>query len=422
MACQPHTPQRPPRPRRHGAAGARTLSLAGMAAVFALVFCGTWCGFPPDARLGGVELRAAVPRPGWRAWIDGAFAAAVEPWLARNLGWRGIGIRTANQMNHTLFRRPPGGANPSVMIGADGWLFEKAYVRERTRRPAFRPGVAESFAADLARLQQRCRQRGTAFAVLIAPSKAEIYPEYLPEPFRRLPPAVAAQPNAYQQLAAALRDAGVACVDAHAAFLEWKREGVDLFPPGGTHWNHYGAQRALECLWQNLREQPRPRDLPALPALAGYRLRLPVGTDNDLARLLNLWTFGPRRPVPFPVLEASPVPATAPLRIAIAGDSFAFTLIDALARAGVRGEVDFFFYCRHHYQTRLTGRRRETAVSVDRGDIGFDAVAAHPRLAGADILILVFNEIHARTCGWGLPAVLARTGAGAARNEGIPAP
>ena len=411
---------------RHGAAWARTLSLAGMAAVFALVFCGTWCGFPPDVRLGGVERGAAVPPPGWRAWLDGAFAAAVEPWLARNLGWRGIGIRTANQVNHALFRRPPGGANTSVMIGADGWLFEKAYVRERTRRPAFRPGVADTFAADLARLQRICRQRGTAFAVLIAPSKAEIYPERLPEPFRRLPPAAAARTNAYQQLAAALRGAEVACVDAHAAFLEWKRGGVDLFPPGGTHWNHYGAQRALERLWQTLREQPTLRDLPALPALAGHRPRPPVGTDNDLARLLNLWTFGPggRRPVPFPVLEETPAPAAAPLRIAVAGDSFAFTLIDALACAGVRGEVDFFFYCRHHYQTRLTGERRETAVSVDLGDIGFDAVAAHPRLATADILILVFNEIHARKCGWGLPAVLARAGAGAGAtmNEGIHAP
>ena len=418
MALQPHTPPEPHVPRRHGAAYARTLSVAGLAAMFALVFCGTLCGFPPDVRLGGVERRATVPRLTARTWFGGDFAASVEPWLARHLGWRGIGIRTANQINASIFRRVPGGVNTSVMTGAGGWLFEKAYVRERTRRPAFRPGVADTFAADLARLQRICRQRGTAFAVMIAPSKAEIYPERLPEPFRRLPPAAAAQTNAYQQLAAALRGTDVACVDAHAAFLEWKREGVDLFPPGGTHWNHYGAQRALERLWQALRAQPADHNLPILPALAGHRHRAPVGTDNDLARLLNMWSSGPRGrcPVPFPVLEETYVPAAAPLRIAIAGDSFAFTLIDALARTGVRGEVDFFFYCRHHYQARLTGERRETAGAVDLGDIGFDAVAAHPRLADADILILVFNEIHARKCGWGLPAALAR------RQASEPAP
>ena len=410
MALQPHTPPEPHVPRRHGAAYARTLSVAGLAAMFALVFCGTWCGFPPDVRLGGVERRATVPRLTARTWFGGDFAASVEPWLARHLGWRGIGIRTANQINASLFRRPTGGANSSVMPGADGWLFEKAYVRERTRRPPFPPGAAQAFAAELASLQDICRRRGTAFAVMIAPSKAEIYPERLPEPFRRLPPAAAAQTNAYQQLAAALRDADVACVDAHAAFLEWKREGVDLFPPGGTHWNHYGAQRALERLWQTLRAQPAGHNLPVLPALAGHRPRAPVGTDNDLVRLMNMWSSGPggRRPVPFPVLEETDASAAAPLRIAMAGDSFAFTLIDALARAGVRGEVDFFFYCRRRYQARLTGERRDTAVSVDLGNIGFDAVAAHPRLADADILILVFNEIHARKCGWGLPAALVR--------------
>ena len=413
MDRQPDTPAAPRTPPSGGTARARRISLAGMAVVFALVFCGTWCGFPPDVRLGGVERRVTVPRLTARSWLDGAFAAAVEPWLVRNLGWRGVGIRTANQINTTLFRRQPGGARTTVMFGADGWLFEKAYVRERTHRPAFRPKGAEAFAADLDRLQQRCRQRGMAFAVLIAPSKAEIYPEYLPEPFRRLPPAVAAQTNAYQQLVAALQETDVACVDAHAAFLEWKREGVDLFPPGGTHWNHYGAQRALARAWQALREQPTARALPVLPAVAGHRLRAPVGTDNDLVHLLNLWTATPggRRPVPFPVLDAAPA-SDAAIRIVMVGDSFAFTLIDALARTGIRGEVDFFFYCRRHYQVRLTGTRRERAAPTELGEIGFEDVVAHPRLAGANILLLVFNEIYTRKCGWGLPAALVAAGSG----------
>ena len=408
MDRQTDMPVAPRIPPSGKAARARRLSLTGLAVVFALVCCGTWCGFPPDVRLGGVERRVAGPHLTARTWLDGTFAAAVEPWLVQNLGWRGIGIRTANQINTTLFRRQPGGAHSSVITGLDGWLFEKAYVRERTRRPAFRAGGVEAFAAELARLQQRCRQRGMAFAVLIAPSKAEIYPEYLPKPMQRVSPDVEAQSNAYQQLVAALQGTDVVCVDTHAAFLEWKREGADLFARGGIHWNHYGAQRVLERVWQALREEPAARALPVLPAVAGYRLRPPGGTDNDLARLLNLWTVGSarRRPVPFPVLDATPVNDDAPLRIAIAGDSFAFTLIDALARTGIRGEVDFFFYCRHHYQVRLTGERRDLASRTDLGEIGFDAVVAHPRLADADILLLAFNEIYTRTCGWGLPAAL----------------
>ena len=420
-------PDRPTAPRNpsRGVALARGFSLAGLAAAFILVFCGTWSGFPPDAHLSGAERQVKVPRLTARSWFDGTFVAAVEPWLARNLGWRGIGIRTANLINTTIFRRPPGGANSTVLVGTDGWLFEKAYVRERTRRPAFKPGEAEAFAEELERLQQLCHRRNMAFAVLIAPSKAEIYPEYLPAQYRNLPPEVAAQSNACQQLVAALQETEGAYVDARADFLAWKREGVDLFPPGGTHWNHYGAQRALDHVWQVLRGQPVSPALPRLPVTTGHCMRSPLGSDNDLVHLLNLWTApkGGRRQVPFPLLEETPA-TNAVLRIAMAGDSFAFTLIDALARTGIRGEVDFFFYCRHHYHERLTGVRREHAEPEDLGSIGFDAVVAHPRLAEADVLLLVFNEIHTRQRGWGLPAALLETNKGVAskpaRGMGVP--
>jgi hypothetical protein len=391
---------------------ARVGSVAAIAGTLLLVFSGTWCGFPPDAHLAGAEK--TVKKPAWRlaAWLDGSCAAAVEPWLNRNIGCRGIGIRTANQINYSLFGRVPTSSGTPILVGDDFWLYEAGYVRARAKPQAMPEAAVKQLVQDLERMQTQLARRGTAFVLVISPSKPEIVPEHLPAPLVATTNEVLAKPSVYasgyEQLAGALRGSDIATVDAHADFLQWKSDGVALFPPGGTHWNHYGAQRVLERVWQVLREQAAGVKLDELPSLTGYRMSAPAGTDVDLLKLLNLWWFEPGgpSPVPFPTL-AEARPPRKPLRIAIVGDSFAYTLVDALARAGVTGTVDLFYYARRHFHYDLTVAGA-TPSPQDLGPVDHKQVPVHPGIRDADVVILEINEHLVRSCGWGFPAAAAR--------------
>lgn len=387
---------------------ARVGSVAAIAGTLLLVFSGTWCGFIPDAHLAGAEK--IVKKPAWRlaAWLDGSCAAAVEPWLNRNIGCRGIGVRTANQINYSLFGRVPTSSGTPILVGDDFWLYEAGYVHARAKPRAMSGTMANQLVQDLERMQAHLTRRGTAFVLVISPSKPEIYPEHLPTEYRRGSAQPAVVTNGYEQLAGALRQSDIATVDAHADFLQWKSIGVALFPSGGTHWNHYGAQRVLERAWQVLRGQAAGAKLDELPSLTGYRMGAPEGTEVDLLKLLNLWWFEPGgpSPVPFPTLAEARAPRK-PLRIAIVGDSFAYTLIDALARAGVTGTVDLFYYARRHFHYDLPASGA-TPTAQDLGPIDHKQVPVHPGIRDADVVILEINEHLVRSCGWGFPATAAR--------------
>jgi hypothetical protein len=120
-----------------------------------------------------------------------------------------------------------------------------------------------------------------------------------------------------------LRAAGIPLVDAQAMFPEWKRQRREaLFASTGTHWNYVGAFLALQQVLETWRAQLG--DSVPRPELAGTDVGPPRGSDDDLARLLNLMRFG---------------------------DSFSYTLVDELALSHAASEVSFLYYAkrRHHY-------------------------------------------------------------------------
>lgn len=373
-----------------------------------------WSGWPRDVPLAGVEKPAPRPALTWRSWFDGSWARSVEPWLTRRLGLRGVAVRSANQLNYSLFGRTPGSAGTPIMVGRDHWLYETEYVRHYTRRFDMRAEDAAGFVADLAAVRRGLARRGIAFVLLISPSKAEVYPEHLPAGMREAAAAAraAARTNAYERLLPMLRAEGIAVADMQERFLAWKREGVPLFPPGGTHWNHYGAQRALGALCAAARSQPAGAALAMPPAIVGRQWRPPAGTDADLRNLLNLWRFEPRGPaaVPFPLL--APAPRARSGRILLVGDSFAFTLVDALARAGICEEAELLYYFKRRYS--YDWRRGQTTDDDevvhwrhDRGAIEREVVDWGALLDETSLVVLEINAIQLRHAGWGFPAALA---------------
>ena len=304
-------------------------------------------GLPPDYALQGVENKVVPPNPGWAAWWNGTLQAEFDAWLNQRIGLRGLLVRTANQFNHTLFRELPKRSGTQVLMGRDGMLFEKVYVDAYNANGRRSESELRNVSASTRRLQDRLAADGVAFLLVIAPSKAEIYPENLPESAD-----VAGRPGRrsnYQNIVEFLRADGVNLLDAHDLFLEWKREpGMPLlFAKGGTHWNEYGAARVVERIMGRLRDLTG-KDLPAVRITGAVTNRTIVESDNDLGELVNLWSGRPLAgPQIHPVAETragSHLPD-----ILVIGDSFVFTLTNFMDRMGLYRKRDLYYYYNRHY-------------------------------------------------------------------------
>ena len=304
-------------------------------------------GLPPDYVLQGVENKVVPPNPGWAAWWNGTLQAEVDAWLNQRIGLRGLLVRTANQVNFTLFGELPKRSGTQVLMGRGGMLFEKVYVdayNSGGRRPE---SELRNVSASTRRLQDRLAADGIAFLLVIAPSKAEIYPENLPESAD-----VAGRPGRrgnYQNIVEFLRADGVNLLDAHELFLEWKREpGMPLlFAKGGTHWNEYGAARVVARILGRLRDLTG-KDLPSVEISGAVTNRTIVESDNDLGELVNLWSGRPLAgPQIHPVAEVRP--GSHLPDILVVGDSFVFTLTNFMDRMGLYRKRDLYYYYNRHY-------------------------------------------------------------------------
>ncbi len=304
-------------------------------------------GFPPDFPLAGVENAVARPALGCTAWWNGTMQPEVDAWLNQRIGLRGLLVRTANQVHFSLFRELPKRSGTQVLRGRDGILFEKVYVdayNENGQRPK---SELQNISASTRRLQDRLAADGIAFLLVIAPSKAEIYPEYLPAEAD-----VAGRPGRrsnYQNLVGFLRGDGVNLVDAHELFLDWKREpGVPmLFAKGGTHWNEYGAARVVERILERLRELTG-KDLPSVRIAGAVTNRTIVDSDNDLGELVNLWSGRPLAgPQVHPMVDVRP--GTHLPDLLVVGDSFVFTLTNFMDRQGLYRQRDTYYYYNRHF-------------------------------------------------------------------------
>lgn len=344
---------------------------------------------PLDCPLAGVEPSAARPAVGFSAWWNGTLQAEFDAWLNRHIGFRGLLVRTANQINFTLYGELPSHGGTQMLMGRDGMLFEKPYVDAYNADGKKHRGNFPLISASTRRLQDRLARDGIAFLLVIAPSKAEIYPEFLPaeadvagRPARR---------SNYQHFVEFLRRDGVNLVDAHELFLRWKAEpGTPrLFADGGTHWNEYGAARVVEEIVRRLRELTG-KDLPAVKIAGAVVNRTIVGEDNDLGELANLWSgrqlAGPQV---HPVVETQAggyLPD-----VLFVGDSFGTTLTGFMDRHRLYRRRDTL-----HYYGRRFSYPVETDCPLDKAQ--FDLLA---ELRGRDAVVIEVAEYWLPRVGFG---------------------
>jgi hypothetical protein len=347
-------------------------------------------GLPLDAPLTGME--AAAPAPTWTpaAWWSGTLQKDFDAWLARRIGFRGALVRTANQIHYGLFGELATTGGDKVVPGRAGWFYEKVYVEAFRRGGDAADSDLRRHSAAVRRLQDRLAADGIAFLLVIAPSKAEIYPEFLPA---AADPAGRAQRRShYERMIDVLQADGVHVLDARRLFADWKRapEAPPLFAKGGTHWNHYGAVRVAALLLEKLAERTG-RDFPAVEVVGAVVDRAIRPPDNDLGDLANLWQ---RRSLAGPQVhpQVEIRRGTSKPDVLFIVDSFGAQLVVWLQQQRLVARHDTYWYNGRHYGW---SSRREVADEAAPRRAGLE------RLDGRDAVVVVQVEALLPNVGFG---------------------
>jgi tetratricopeptide (TPR) repeat protein len=192
------------------------------------------------------------------------------------------------------------GADLSVHVGRDGWLFldrwENLFSLQSSRDlDLWREQGAPFFALMFASRARRCADKGVPFIGMVAPEKATIYPD-------RLDPAIErGETSVAQALAEACQSEGVNFLDVSPA-LRRARGAMDVYAQTDTHWSFYGAWVAYNALMDAVEEHLPVARMPSSDVTFTHK-RLPGDLGVHFDPIRKGWTQTVEISSPEPTLE-----------------------------------------------------------------------------------------------------------------------
>ncbi len=239
--------------------------------------------------LHGAVLEAEKPKPTLATYVDGSFQENTEQYLRDHFGFREWLIRYYNQYLWSCFHETN---NATIVRGKDNWLFEELYVRNHyeslmydyTNDTSEMKKIFEKEALRLKKVQELLKEYDIHLFVVIAPSKDDIYPEYLPPNFSYNRPVGV---RAYDYYTKRFDELGVDYVDFVPVFKNLKNT-VDypLFPQTGTHWTSIASVFAFDSILHYMAALGN-QNLVDLEIGEKYQAKT-RDFDNDLETILNL--------------------------------------------------------------------------------------------------------------------------------------
>ncbi len=322
--------------------------------------------------------------------IDGSLQKAITERVTQALPIRPLLVRLNNELRFELFGEL---TLPGVVRGANGHLIEQLYVDDYCGRTEDMADTrARATIPKLKDIQDYYRSRGAVFIYLITPSKVAHLPEYFVKP-ETCPSTAAARTGFIPKYANLLKEAGIDVVDTATLIhsLKGKYE-VELFPPGGSHWNDIGGAQAATVIAEEINRQAGRVLAP--PFTFTYTMSgVTQGVDRELADLLNVFfpPLGYHTPkVRFQHSASCADHASSKLNVAVVGSSFTHLPAEILARDNCLSALNTYFYLNLSRHGGQPYQRLQSNLTAK--DLG--------ALRDAKIMILEENESFAGASGY----------------------
>ena len=248
--------------------------------------------------------------------LDGTFQSNCGTWFEEHMALRGVLTKTYNTIRYKAFYL---GSRP---IGNNGSIFETMYLEEELAIGVFDYSIPENvekiqnMTDHFNSVNEKLKKIGKYLYVYIAPNKADIYPEDMPDKYVALSqPGAANVADLFREKISATDVPYMICSDM-ADELEYP-----AFYPTGIHWSRTYEQRISQKIISDLSE------------LSGgnYRNLYFTGVessktsfwrDTDVYEMLNLWMNPPDVDYYQYTVETTEPESAMAMNILLMGDSF----------------------------------------------------------------------------------------------------
>jgi hypothetical protein len=316
-------------------------------------------------------------------------------------------VRIYNEVLYSFFNST---TSESIVIGKDKYLYEYAYTRAYLDEPDDNK-KDELFdkLASLALLQKKIEEMGKLLFVIITPSKASIYPEYLPDafaPYTSMKDRGKYSQNYYEYFVSQASEMGLKYFDFHDDFNKLKNEGIDIFTKGGTHWTGPAVTAYFAELINALNKNTEKKIGTIQTVKAEPIWGNAFSSDDDIERILNIlpayadlpnkikqflpfYPYIIQRPLYYSShMEVLPIPTDYQPSIFVSGGSFNWTwlfMIYGLWDWVNHGDGNIFSSAEFSYYNSFVTKFPENIRISDTTDNYYSII-------DKDIIIIEFNE------------------------------
>jgi len=234
---------------------------------------------------GSFELKEKEPFT-LQKWFDGTFSENAGECLNERFGARNLYVKLNNQVRFSLFNVTK---VRDFVVGKNNYFYQQGYINEYNGLNFSGEKAVNDSIALLKQLQDQLKSLGKNVLVVLAPSKARIYPEYLPDHMVTGP----TEHCHYVAYVNALKKQGIDFIDFNNWYLRKKKNAKYLiFPQFGVHWSRLEAVYAMDTIIKRfsfITKQPFP-EIKINKLVELDTLQQP---DDDAIRSMNLF-FLPR--------------------------------------------------------------------------------------------------------------------------------
>lgn len=236
--------------------------------------------------LSGVYTKYDKPEFSLEGYQSGEYQTQMDNYYSANYSAHNLAVRIYNQVRYTAF-----GISDSVVVGRDGYLYEKSYIRETMGVDGailLSDEELKSLAGQILAIQELAEEQGKGFLFVITPSKADYEQGNIPKNYMYMDASYSQVDRNYIRLKAAFDELGVHYIDSNE-FLSEEGLGAPVFYETGIHWTRVAAIDTMNEMTGWLNEQYGYR----IPQVKVEDIIASETTeddqDQDLYRLLNVY-------------------------------------------------------------------------------------------------------------------------------------
>lgn len=315
------------------------------------------------------------------SWFNGDYQKTTDEFLNANFGFRNLFVRANNQLKFLLFNKT---SAFGVIIGKENYLYEINYLNAYNRIEYIGDKAINDTIRQIKTLQDTLKHLGKELLVVLCPSKARIYPEFIPNDFIE-PTALKSYYEAYSN---GFKKSGINYIDFNNLFSLKKEKSKELLIPQlGIHWSRLEAIYAADTIINYL-SQKSLVSLPRIKITSVNKKDELVSPDDDIVKSMNLLWYPSFQKMSYALFDIDSINRTKKNALVIA-DSYWWDIYLQDIPKNVFANNEFWYYNKEMWGNNYLGKTDPKNIDIKR------------KILQNDYIIIVVSESNYDKMGFG---------------------